>query len=167
MRVRLLLPTLVLFGTIAACVPAPVTPALSHPVRAEKGSAPFRRSGQVMVVEATLNRRVKANLLVDTGSDLTIIPSAAAKELEIILHTKLPTIRLQTMADSVRVPLVVLDSLEVGGMEVTNVTVAVHDSPIFDPRLPGPPGLLGRDFLSHFRVQIDLTEGFLRLEKRE
>ena len=166
MRDRILLLILVLFGTIAACVPAQVSPALSKPPRADKGSVRFRRSGQEMVIEATLNRRVKANLLVDTGADLTIIPSAAAKELGIILHTKLPTVRLQTLADSVRVPLVVLDSLEVGGMEVNEVTVAVYDSPIFDPRLPGPPGLLGRDFLSHFRVQIDLREGFLVLEKR-
>ena len=166
MRDRVLLPTLVLFGTIAACVPAQVSPTPSQSSRADKGSAPFRRSGQEMVVQATLNRRVKANLLVDTGADITIIPSAAAIELGIILHTKLPTIRLQTMADSIHVPLVVLDSLEVGGMEVNDVTVAVHDSPIFDPRLPGPPGLLGRNFLSQFRVQIDLKEGFLSLEKR-
>ncbi len=119
-----------------------------------------------MVVEATLNRTVKAYFLVDTGADLTIIPLAAAKNLGITLHAKLPTVRLQTLADSVRIPLVVVDSLEVGGMEVNDVTVAVYDSPIFDPYLSGPPGLLGRDFLGNFRVQIDLNEGFMRLEKK-
>jgi predicted aspartyl protease len=119
-----------------------------------------------MVVEATLNRTVRANFLVDTGADLTIIPLAAARELGINLHAKLPTVRLQTVADAIYVPLVVLDSVEVGGMEVKDITVAVHDLPIFDPYLPGPSGLLGRNFLGNFRVQIDLNDGFLRLEKK-
>ena len=165
MRDRIVLLTLVLFGTLVGCLPAQVSSTPSKLSPTAKGSAPFKRSGQAMVVEATLNRRVTANLLVDTGADLTIIPSAAARELGIDLHAKLPTVRLQTLADSVRVPLVVLDSMEVGGMEVKDVTVAVHDSPIFDPYLSGPPGLLGRDFLSHFRVQVDFKEGFLLLEK--
>ena len=166
MRDRAMLLTLVLFGTLVGCLPAQVSSTPAKLSRTDKGSAPFKRSGQEMVVEATLNRRVTANLLVDTGADLTIIPSAAAKELGIELNAKLPTVRLQTLAGSVHVPLVVLDSLVVGGMEVQDVTVAVHDSPIFDPHLPGSPGLLGRDFLSHFRVQVDLKEGFLSLEER-
>ncbi|HEY2986964.1 MAG TPA: retropepsin-like aspartic protease [Candidatus Binatia bacterium] len=132
----------------------------------EKGTAAFKRSGQQMVVEATLNRRVKANFLVDTGADLTLISVAAAKELGIDLRARLPNIRMQTLANSINVPLVVLDSVEVGGMEVNDLTVAVHDSPIFDGGLPGPPGILGRDFLSHFRVQIDLKQGLLLLDDK-
>lgn len=166
MRERMAVPTLVLFGTLVGCLPTQVGSTPSKLSRPEKGSAPFKRSGQEMVVEATLNRRVTANLLVDTGADLTIIPTAAARELGIDLHAKLPTVRLQTLADSIRVPLVVLDFMEVGGMEVKDVTVAVHDSPIFDPHLSGPPGLLGRDFLSHFHVQVDFKEGFLLLKER-
>ena len=118
-----------------------------------------------MVVEAILNRRVTANFLVDTGADLTMISSATARELGIALHAKLPTVPVQTVATIIHVPLVVLDSVEIGGMEVRDLTVAVHDIPVFDPYLPGPPGLLGRNFLSHFRVQIDLKEGFLLLDK--
>jgi hypothetical protein len=38
--------------------------------------------------------------------------------------------------------------------------------PLFDLYLPGPPGLLGRDFLSNFRIQVDLHQGFLLLEEK-
>jgi hypothetical protein len=51
-------------------------------------------------------------------------------------------------------------------LEVKDLTVGVYDLPIFDLYLPGPPGLLGRDFLQNFRVQVDLGEGFLLLEER-
>jgi clan AA aspartic protease (TIGR02281 family) len=119
-----------------------------------------------MVVEAIVDRKVKVNFLVDTGASLTMIPTAAATELGISLHARLPTIPVQTVSKVIHVPLVVLDSVEVGGMEVKDLTVAVYDLPIFDQYLPGPPGLLGRDFLGNFRVQVDLGEGFLLLEDR-
>jgi clan AA aspartic protease (TIGR02281 family) len=166
MRNHTLLLVVVFFGIIAGCVTAQQSPTPQKPARADAGSIPFKRSGQQMVVEATLNRTVKANFLVDTGAGLTMIPSATAKELGIVLHAKLPTVPIQTVANVIHVPLVVLDSVEIGGMEVRDVTVAVHDIPIFDPHLPGSPGLLGRNFLGHFRVEIDLKEGFLRLEKQ-
>jgi len=166
MRNHILFLTLFLFGFIGGCLPAPVSPTPSNVAHTKKGSAAFRRSGEQMVVEVTLNRTVRTHFLVDTGAGLTMIPSAAARELGITLHAKLPTVPVQTVANVIHVPLVVLDSVEVGGMEVKDLTVAVHDVPIFDPYLPGPLGLLGRNFLGNFRVEIDLNEGFLRLEKR-
>ena len=95
-----------------------------------------------------------------------MIPSAAANELGINLNARLPTVPVQTVSSVIHVPLVVVDSVEVGGMEVKNLTVAVYDVPIFDRYLPGPPGLLGRDFLGNFRVQVDLHQGFLLLEEK-
>lgn len=157
---------LLLCGIIPACVPAQSDRASTVAIRAEKGSIPFKLSSEQMVVEATLNQRVKVDFLVDTGADLTMIASSSAKELAILLHSRLPTIALQTVSDVIHVPLVVLDSVEVGGMEVKDVTAAVYDAKGFDPFLPGPRGLLGRNFLRHFHVQIDLKEGFLRLDKR-
>src|SRR5574341_1538162 len=161
MRDRVLLLVLILSGSIVGCTSSQLSPTPSKPSRAVKGWAPFKPSGQQMVVEAVIDRKVKVNFLVDTGASLTMIPTAAATELGIILHTKLPTIPVQTVSNVIHVPLVVLDSVEVGGMEVKNLTVAVHDLPYFDLYLPGPPGLLGRDFLGNFRVQVDLSEGFL------
>ena len=157
---------LLLCGIIPACVPAQPDRAPTIAIRADKGSVPFKLSSEQMVVEATLNQRLKVDFLVDTGADLTMIDSSSAKELGILLHSKLPTISLQTVSDVIHVPLVVLDSIEVGGMEVKDVTAAVYDVKGFDPFLPGPRGLLGRNFLRYFHVQIDLKEGFLRLDKR-
>lgn len=117
--------------------------------------------GHMMIVKGTLNERVSADFIVDTGAGLTMIPQRSAKELGIDLNRRLPTIPLQTPGGMIHVPVVVLDSIEVGGMQVKNVTVAVHDSPLL-----GKPGLLGIDFLKHFRVEVDFKEGFLLLEKR-
>ena len=166
MRVHLLLLVVVLAGSIAACASSQLAPTQSKPSRSVKGSVQFRPSGQQMVVEAIVDRRVKVNFLVDTGASLTMIPSAAATELGINLNARLPTVPVQTVSNVIHVPLIVLDSVEVGGMEVKNLTVAVYDVPIFDPYLPGPPGLLGRDFLGNFRVQVDLNQGFLLLEEK-
>lgn len=166
MRHILLILVFAISGSIAGCTPSQLPSTQSRPLRAVKGSVPFKPSGQQMVVEAIVDRRVKVDFLVDTGASLTIIPSAAAAELGISLHTKLPTIPVQTVSKVIHVPLVVLDSVELGGMEVKDLTVAVYDLPIFDHYLPGPPGLLGRDFLGNFRVQVDLGEGFMLLEHR-
>ncbi|MGH7774953.1 MAG: retropepsin-like aspartic protease family protein [Candidatus Binatia bacterium] len=114
-----------------------------------------------MTVRATLNERVSANFRVDTGASITMIPRAKAKELGIDLEKRLPTIPIQTVSGMVRVPVVVLDSVEVGGMRVRDLTVAVHDLPHADR-----PGLLGLDFLNHFRMEIDMKEGVLVLEKK-
>lgn len=117
--------------------------------------------GPQMTVRATLNERVSANLKVDTAASITMIPRATAKELGIDLEKRLPTIPLQTVGGTVRVPVVVLDSVEVGGMRVKDLTVAVHDLPH-----PDRPGLLGIDFLNNFRLEIDMKEGVLVLEKK-
>lgn len=164
MRPVWIFPGVLLF--ILGCTTPPAAPTLGANPSTRTGVAVFKRSGQQLVVEAVLNHKVRADFLVDTGADLTIIPTAVAKDLGIQLHSKLPTVRLYTISQSVAVPLVVLDSIDIAGMKADDVTVAVHDSPIFDGYLSGPPGLLGRDFLNRFRVQIDLNEGFLRLEPK-
>ncbi len=114
-----------------------------------------------MVVKGTLDEKVTADFMVDTGAGLTMISQASAKELGIDLDRRLPTIPIQTAGDIIHVPLVVLDSIGVGGMLVKNITVAVYDSPML-----GRPGLLGLNFLKHFRVEVDFKEGLLLLEKR-
>lgn len=157
----LLLTIFFLYGVINGCAPSLESPTLVNPSSLERSQVPFQQMGQMMVVKGILNERVSADFMVDTGAGLTMISRRSAKELGVDLNRRLPTIPLQTMAGTIHVPLVVLDSIEVGGMQVKNITVTVHDSPFL-----GSPGLLGIDFLKHFRVEVDFKEGFLLLEKR-
>lgn len=108
-----------------------------------------------------MNGKVSAYFLVDTGATLTMISRATAKELGIDLEKRIPTIPMQTVAGIANVPVIILDSISVGGMEVKNLTVAVYDPPD-----PYNTGLLGLNFLSNFRIEVDMKEGVLVLEKR-
>jgi predicted aspartyl protease len=62
----------------------------------------------------------------------------------------------------VEAPLTTLDSITVGGMEIKNLTAAVHDT---TPEATAA-GLLGLNFLSNFRMDIDTQKGMLHLEKK-
>ena len=153
-----ILATFFLGALISGCAtgvegPTPRTPA------AYKVSIPLQ--GPQMTIQATLNEKVSANFRVDTAASLTMIPRAAAKELGIDLERRLPRIPVQSISGMIRVPVVVLDSVEVGGMRVKDLTVAVYDLPH-----PDRPGLLGLDFLNHFRMEIDMREGVLVLERK-
>ena len=160
-RSYLSLAALFLCGLINGCAPSLDSPTLVKPSSSEKSRVPFHQMGPIVIVKGILNGRVPADFLVDTGAGLSMISRNSAKELGIDLNRSLPTIPLQTLGDTIHVPLVVLESIEVGGMQVKNITVAVYDSPIL-----GKPGLLGLNFLKHFRVEVDFKEGFLLLEKR-
>ncbi len=62
----------------------------------------------------------------------------------------------------IRAPLITLESIEIGGMEVKDLTAAIHDA------LPDPTisGLLGLNFLNKFRIDIDTDKSILYLEKK-
>jgi clan AA aspartic protease (TIGR02281 family) len=134
--------------------PAPVVP--------NKASIPFEKQGQVVVVEATLNKKTAAKFVVDTGASYTMISSAIAKELDIETEQNRRTAPFQTANGIIQAPLVSLESISVGGMEIRNLTAAVHDV-LADPRIAG---LLGLNFLSNFRMDIDTQKGVLHLEKK-
>jgi len=140
----------------------PRSPESSKPYSRNKASVSFQKKGQIVIVQATVNGRIPANFVLDTGASHTMISRATAKGLGIDLKKKLPTIPFQTVNGIILAPLIVLDSMEVGGMQVKDLTAAVHD--VFpDPNIAG---LLGIDFLSNFNVNIDTKNKVLVLEKR-
>jgi clan AA aspartic protease (TIGR02281 family) len=133
-----------------------------QPVPPDKASIPIQKKGQVVIVQARMNEKASANFVVDTGASYTMISRATAKELEIDLEKKLPTTPFQTANGVILAPLVSLDSIEVGGLQVKDLTAAVHD--VFPD--PSISGLLGLNFLRNFRMHIDTENGLLHLEKR-
>lgn len=139
--------------------PPPVNVPKLAPVKA---SIPIQRHGQIVIIEATLNKKTAAKFVVDTGASYTMISSAVAKELDIDLAQDQRTMPFQTANGLIQAPLTNLESITVGGMEIKNLTAAVHDA-VPDPQVAG---LLGLNFLSNFRIDIDTQKGLLHLEKK-
>jgi clan AA aspartic protease (TIGR02281 family) len=127
-----------------------------------KASIPFEKQGQVVIVEATLNKKTAAKFIVDTGASYTMISSATAKELSIDAGQNSQTVPFQTANGLIQAPLISLQSITVGGMEISNLTAAIYDV-VPDGKISG---LLGLNFLSNFRMDIDIQKGLLHLEKK-
>lgn len=139
--------------------PPPVDRPKLPPVKA---SIPMEKHGQVVIIEAMLNGKTAAKFVVDTGASYTMISSAVAKELDIDVTQAQRTMPFQTANGMIQAPLTNLESITVGGLEIKNLTAAVHDA-VPDPHVAG---LLGLNFLSNFRMDIDTQKGLLHLEKK-
>jgi len=127
-----------------------------------KASVPFERNGNIVIIPVTLNKRQTIKLVVDTGASYTFISHALARDLAIDVSRSTKTVPFHTANGVVEAPLTHLDSITVGGMEIKNLTAAVHDT---TPDATAA-GLLGLNFLSNFRMDIDTRQGVLHLEKK-
>jgi clan AA aspartic protease (TIGR02281 family) len=132
------------------------------PIPADKASVKFHKQGELMVVQAMLNEKSAAKFVVDTGASHTTISQATAKELQINMENPSGVIALQTANGVIDAPLVSVRLLELGGLGLKDLTVAVYD--VFPDA--GISGLLGLNFLSQFRVEIDNQNGVINLEKK-
>ena len=119
-----------------------------------------KERGQMIIVEALLNNKVKASLLLDTGASCILISNSIAKKLGI---KKKGTIARVTVADgrTVKAIFIVLDSVNVQGVEAKNVEAAV----LLGVKNDIKDGLLGMSFLKRFKFQIDTANNKLILEK--
>ena len=129
---------------------------------ATKATVAFEKQGQVVVIEAMLNGKTPVKLVVDTGATYTMISVATAKELDIVHSGNERRLPIQTANGTIQAPLTSLESINVGGMEMKNLTAVIHDA------VPNSQiaGLLGLNFLSNFRMDIDTQKGLLHLEKK-
>jgi clan AA aspartic protease (TIGR02281 family) len=146
-------------------VQAPESPRVAEPelkLPPRKASIPIEKHGQVVVIQATLNNKQAAKFVVDTGASYTMISAALARDLAIDVGPNPKTLPFQTANGVIQAPVTNLESIAVGGMEIRNLPAAVHDA-VPDPQVAG---LLGLNFLSNFRMDIDTQKGVLHLEKK-
>jgi clan AA aspartic protease (TIGR02281 family) len=127
-----------------------------------KASIPMEKHGEVVIIQATLNNKRSAKFVVDTGASYTLISNAVARDLAIDVGPTPKTLQFQTANGLIQAPVTNLESIAVGGMEIRNLPAAVHDA-VPDPQVAG---LLGLNFLSNFRMDIDTQKGLLHLEKK-
>lgn len=114
--------------------------------------------GRPIMVTAKLNGRAPVQLILDTGATRTTISPAALIGLG-VTYRDAPKVQIRGVTGSASAYLVSLESVEVGGARVGPLRVFSHDSQLGR----GAEGLLGRDFLEHFRVTIDNARGVVEL----
>ena len=118
--------------------------------------------GRPIMVTVRINGRGLAQLILDTGADATMVSPTALMGLG-VSYRDAPRIQLHGVTGSSFAYVVILESLEVGGARVGPLRVVSYES---EPRRPGSQGLLGRDFLHHFRVTIDNARGVVELSPK-
>jgi clan AA aspartic protease (TIGR02281 family) len=121
----------------------------------------FKPGSGYIPVRATLNRRFEQDFVIDTGATMVTIPHGTIAALGIRIDANSPKREVSTaggvrMAREVRI-----NSIELGGWVVRNVTALVVDIPD-KPSL----GLLGLNYLEQFRMELNNEEGVLLLRPR-
>ncbi len=118
----------------------------------------FVPGSRLIPVTASLNQGTPQGFIVDTGASMVTIPYSTAADLGIIITVRNPRRKVFTAGGVVYAPEVVLASITLEGYETNNVKALVMD-------LPDRPdlGLLGLNYLSRFRMDLNTDEGVLLL----
>ena len=119
-----------------------------------------------IVVEALLNDKVNAVLLVDTGASIIILSKRIGEELGIDTSGIKDNMTLK-LADGrmANAKAVILDSVKIEDVKCEKVMAAVLTDQLSDPDLKD--GLLGMSFLGRFNINIDLKTRKMSLERLE
>ena len=116
--------------------------------------------GQRIMVDVKVNGTASANLLLDTGADKTMINPRVLVAAGAAISRPVGSARITGVAGADDVSFVVIDSLEVGEARVGRMQVASYDV------AGAGDGLLGRDFLDRFSVNIDSANGVVTLSPK-
>ncbi len=112
-------------------------------------------------VYADLNGRYRQEFIIDTGANICTIPSSALEPLGIEIDDRTTVKRVEGIGGTGLVYEVTLESVALDGWNVKNVQALIIDLAAYPDC-----GLLGLNFLNHFRYEIDKQKGILRLNRR-
>lgn len=116
------------------------------------------RTGGSMRVSVRINDSMMVPFVVDTGASDVVIPQAYADRLGIVTTRRTPHQTYGTANGAVNVPVVMLESVELGSARAENVRAAI---------LPNMQvGLLGLSFFDRFTYHVDRDRGLLTLVEK-
>lgn len=125
-------------------------------------NVPLIPHGEGFLLSVTLNQKIIAHLLLDTGASMTIISPAILAKLD-LLNDSLGQVRMiQTANGRVEILTVIVDELSVQDRTLSTVRVGVLQETEFS----GFDGLLGMDFLSHYQFEMDPADKKLYLSQK-
>jgi aspartyl protease family protein len=105
-----------------------------------------------------IRRRVK--MVLDTGATYTMIPWYIAEELGYNPAASNEFVSMTTVSGTIEAPLITLDCVSILDMPVRSLQVIVHNL----PESSHVDGLLGLNYLKHFKLTIDFNNDILVLE---
>ena len=123
----------------------------------------MRRHGTHYIVTVTLDQAVEAHLLLDTGASLTIIHPDIVQAVVADLANESQWQTFNTANGRRQAPVVTLGSLSINDETVYDIAIGVFEL----ATSPGIDGLLGMNFLKHFRFFIDQKNAQLHLLTRD
>ncbi len=113
--------------------------------------------GSPVLASAKINGAGPITLILDTGSDRTLVTSSALWKLGISTENASPAV-LKGVTGTSYGDAVWVNWVEVGDAKVGPLLIVVHDTDLKEAE-----GLLGRDFLAHFHLTIDSKEKIVTL----
>src|SRR5262249_17556586 len=118
--------------------------------------------GQRILVDVKINGSGGTRLMLDTGADRTLISPRALQAAGVRIAGPAATGQTVVATGSERIQFGGVDSLAVGDARVDRMLVGSYGLPTTDVG----DGLLGRDFLDQFNVNIDSGKGVLTLSPK-
>ena len=144
-------------------VALPTSPPLAEPVKPATPPGvtkiPFK-PGSPILVNAKINGGGPVTLMLDTGADTTVVNPLALWRLGISTWFA-PRAEIRGATGTTSVDIVRVQSIEVGEAKAGPLVIVAHDIDF-----KNADGLLGRDFLNHFNVNIDTAAGVVTLSPR-
>ncbi|MBX2861001.1 MAG: retroviral-like aspartic protease family protein [Vampirovibrio sp.] len=101
-------------------------------------------------VHTLLNKKVLGTFLVDTGATHTLISPELAKKIGVKVTKSTPTLTVLTANGPIEAPLVTVDRISIGGVEVTQLPVVIQ--PLGNDR--SLTGLLGMNFFKNMELTL-------------
>ncbi|WP_455204362.1 retropepsin-like aspartic protease family protein, partial [Kaarinaea lacus] len=125
-------------------------------------TVPLIAAGSHFLISTVLNHSIATTLLLDTGASLTVISPAALHNLGLSVHDAQRYGWFNTANGVTKAPVFLLNSLTIGDQRVENIEVAVMEI----PSGKNIDGLLGMNFLKHFKFYIDQNNATMYLSTR-